>query len=316
MRKLIALSTIVIFVVVFPSASAYFQLEIYPDMGGPIKPGVEARKINGFAEYQQPSKLLKAVPGAYFWQSYSIKIKEKPDWAIVTITPSESMMSFDTRENISVVVSVKETAPAYEYGVISLDIESGYYIRNKAIGSMFPSYPFDKDLTIQAGYLPLLTPTTYGAKEGSPNSQITHMVRLKNSGNARSRLDFNINVPEKDQELGWIAQQPTSVFVDVGKTIEVPVTVITPNNFGFIDDWAQITLDVTVSSPLEPTSNNTATFTVPITSHCVGVFVPGVPGGNNPIVLPALITSIIVFIIVAVKYGLSVKRKKRKMKRK
>ncbi|MBS3778531.1 MAG: hypothetical protein KGY50_04490, partial [Candidatus Thermoplasmatota archaeon] len=55
----------------------------------------------------------------------------------------------------------------------------------------------------------------------------------------------------------------------------------------------------------------TATFTVPITSHCVGVFVPCVPGGNNPIVLPILMTVIIVIIIIAVKYGLSMKRRKK-----
>ncbi|RLF59486.1 MAG: hypothetical protein DRN27_02520 [Thermoplasmata archaeon] len=305
MRRIISVIILALFLLMNPTVFAIFQLEIYPDMAGPIQPGVEAREIVGFAYYQQPSSIIKLIPGAFFWQSFSISIKEKPEWAIVTITPSESIMKFDTRENISIVVSVKETAPAYEYGVIRLDIESGLYGRNKPLGKSLPSYPADRDIAIQAGYLPLLTPTTSGAREGKPNSQISHMITLKNSGNARSRLDFSVNVPEIDQEIGWSAQQPTSVFVDVGQTIDVPLTIITPNSFGYIDDWAQITVDVKVSSPLEPTSNNTATFTVPTTSHCVGSFVPGVPGGNNPGIILIAIIVIIAIIIFALKNGLS-----------
>jgi hypothetical protein len=227
---------------------------------------------------------------------------------VVTITPSDSIISFDSQEDISIVVSVTENAPAYEYGVISLDIESGYYIRNTPFGNFFPSYPFDKDIAIQAGYLPLLSSISSGVKEGIPNSQITHILTLKNSGNARSRLDFNVNINDMDQEIGWSAQQPNSLFIDVEETINVPLTIITPNQFGFIDDWAQISVDVTVSSPLEPLSNNTATFTVPTTSHCVGVFVPIVPGGNNPVVVLIIFITIIISIFIVIKFR--IKRKK------
>jgi hypothetical protein len=301
--------------VLFPSVSAIFQLEIFPDLGEPIDPGVEKREIMGFAEYRQPSKIIRLIPGAFFWMTYTIKIKEKPEWAVVTITPSESMMTHNTRENISIVVSVKETAPAYEYGVISLDIDSGFYIRNTAFGKAFPTYPLDKEFTVQAGYLPLLTPTSPSAKEGSPNSQLTHILTLQNSGNAKSRLDFNVNVAKKDRGVGWFAQQPTSVFIDVGETIKVPLTVITPNSFGYIDDWAQITVDVTVSSPLEPQSNNTATFTIPTTSHCVGFFVPGIPGGNNPGIVLLPFIGLVILLIFLVKYRTCFKNKRSKKRK-
>ena len=303
-------------VLIAQSTSAFFQLEVYPDKNGPIQPGIEPREINGFAKYTNEKFIPNNWPGPFFNYQYSISIKEKPEWAVVTVVPSESMLSPGDRENISIVVSVKETAPAYEYGVIRLDIESGLFGRNKMLGKWIPSYPFDTEFTIQAGYLPFLSTKSSAVMEGKPNSQITHIITVENSGNAQSKLDFSVNVPEAKQEMGWSAQQPTSVYLNVGQSMEIPFTVITPNSFGHIDDWAQISLDVKVSSPLEPTSENIASFIIPTTSHCVGIFVPGVPSGDNPLVIlmmiVAIIAAIIIFLHFRSKFTGKLKRKHKK----
>jgi hypothetical protein len=176
---------------------------------------------------------------------------------------------------------------------------------------MFPSwFPFanefnlDQDISIKAGYLPLLTPTTPTPKEGKPNAEIFHTITLKNSGNARSIIQFSVD--QEDIPDGWSVQAPAPVYLNAGESIDAPLTVLTPREFGYIDEWASIPLNVEIMSALEGSEGRSQSYSIPTTSHCVGYFVPGVPGGDNPGFVfggfAAIIIIIILIIILSVRF--------------
>ena len=132
---------------------------------------------------------------------------------------------------------------------------------------------------------------------------------MENTGNARSLVQFQV----KNQDIpeGWSVQAPAPVYLDAGASLDVPLTVLTPRNFGYIDEWASIPLNVEIMSALELSEGPSQNYTIPTTSHCVGYFVPGIPGGDNPGLifggLAAIIIIIIILIVLAVR---SVIRKK------
>jgi hypothetical protein len=297
--SIIAVLVAIFLLLNIPSVLGAFELVIYPDDKGPIQPGVERRKLDGFAEYIQPSRIISNLPFAWFWQQYSIKVESKPEWASVTVTPPESLVAPNKKENIMVHISVTENAPAYQDGVIRFDIESGFFIRNTGIGRLiFPSYALDTEIPIKSGYLPLLTTTNPPPEEGRPNSEVHHTIPLKNTGNARSLIKFSVD--SKEVKSGWNVQVPPPVFIDPDDEVEVFLTVLTPRDFGYIDEWEAIPVNIEVMSALEGEVGPRNNFTVSTISHCVGYYVPNVPGGNDPGVVFGTLVAIVIVIIVII----------------
>jgi hypothetical protein len=295
-----AVSIVTILLILSPTVFAgSFQLFIEP-YEGTIKPGIERVQVKGFHRNTPgPTDIFK---GLFFAQFTHIEVKSKPDWATVIIPEADILTPLDdVQYNFSIWLSVSEEAPAYQDATISLSITTGKFIRNVIkFGPFAQEYPMDSDIAIKSGYLPLLTPSTPVPKEGTPNSEIFHMITLKNSGNARSIIHFSVN--NNDIPKGWSVQAPAPIYLNPGESSDVPLTILTPRDFGYIDEWATIPLNVEIMSALEGSDGRTQNYTIPTTSHCVGYFVPGVPGGNNPGIMFGMLIAIVIVIIAVIYF--------------
>jgi len=296
--SLVTISIIALIILLAPSVFAgVFKLVIYPPMT-PIKPGIEMREVDGVHQLI-PSGVDNVLPSFWMSQYTFIEVKEAPSWASVSFPDSTPITPPDSVEySIKAIVAVSEDAPAYEFGTVKLSITTGKFMRT-IFPSWFPmcnEFNMDQSFQIQAGYLPLLTATNPPAKEGTPNTNINHMLHLVNNGNARSLIEFTVDydaIPD-----GWSIAPPASLYINKGESIDVPVDIYSPRTFGYTDEWAQIPIKMNMRSVVEPTGDS-ANYTVTVSTHCVGYYAP-VPGGNNPAMLFGSIIGIIILIIIVI----------------
>ena len=298
--SLVTISIIALIILLAPSVLAgSFQLVVYPPET-PIKPGVEMKHVEGFVQ-NSPGAIdnLPLLPPLWFYQYTNIEVAEKPEWATVAIPESTPMTPPDGQKyDLTIIVAVTEDAPAYEFGTVKLSISTGKFMRT-IFPSWFPmtnEFNMDQSFVIRSGYLPLLTATNPPAKEGTPNTNINHVLHLVNTGNARSLIEFSVDynaIPE-----GWSIAAPASIYINKGESIDVPVDIYSPRTLGYTDEWAQIPIKMNMRSVVEPTGES-ANFTVTVSTHCVGYYAP-VPGGNNPAMLFGSIIGIIILIIVII----------------
>jgi len=293
--SLVTISIIALILLLAPSVFAgSFQI-VVPPLEEPIKPGLEMKTVTGFTKnVAGPTDFMKGLWGNAYTE---ITVVEKPEWATVTIPESSILTPLDgEKHEFDILVAVSENAPAYEYATVKLQIVTGKFIRMVFSNLPIPEFNMDQSFTIRSGYLPLLTATNPSAKEGIPNSFINHEIHLVNTGNARSLITFKTDytaVPD-----GWSVNTPAQIYLNKGESYDVPIDIYTPREFGYIDEWSQIPINIDMRSVVDPTGAS-QNFTVTIPSHVVGYYAP-VPGGNNPAMLFGSIIGIIVAIIIVI----------------
>lgn len=306
--SVVSVSIITLILLLSPSVFAgAFEMIINPPLT-PIQPGIEMREVTGYTKLIPNAIEQTFFPDLWISQYTIIEVASKPDWAQVSF-PNSAPLTFPDglEQSLTAFVSVSEEAPAYEYGTIDLTITTGKFART--IVPWFPGlgneFNLDQSFQIQAGYLPLLTATNPPSKEGSPNTNIVHNLRIDNTGNARSLIQFKVRSSEIPD--GWSISQPASLYLNKGESIEIPVDVYTPRTFGYIDEWSLIPMDINIRSVVEPNGAQ-ANYSVTFSSHCIGYYAP-VPGGNNPAMLFGALIGIIIIIIVLIVFTVRMLRK-------
>lgn len=246
-----------------PHWDEIFKLEIYP-YDGLIEPEKEPVEIKGFHKFiGNPIKEL--FPIQAFWRYTTLKVKFKPDWATVALPNVELFSHPDgRRNNFSIYVSVSKDAPAYDYGMISLEIKSGSYWK-EMIGLPL-RYNLDKDIPVMPGFYPLLYIEQPQPLNISIGEEEISILNITNLGNARSEVIHDVNYSNIPDFVSLIVPPP--LILNLGDTIHMPYVFSVDSNAVSSDDWYEFPINIEVLSTLEgstgPVENYNLTFLIKI----------------------------------------------------
>lgn len=205
---------------------------------------------------------------------------EAPDpepWMRTTISPSTvvSMGPNGGEERVekpvTVSVSVTADAPAFQTTNLWIEPHVIQHPREEGELSTFTNL-IGSDLTLMPGYVSLFDVRVHAERaQAQPQEPLLYTIQIDNYSNGPTRFDFNI--PEADEEHGFMPLTPQPIFVPGASidepftddantteqpsnatrtptTVNIPLEVYTPYRNGYVDE--RIPLDLEVVSSFAP----------------------------------------------------------------
>lgn len=188
-----------------------------------------------------------ATFGAGILEAYSeedlavirVSILEYPSWCSVILNNTVLMTNISEKEVIfdKLFIHVDEDAPAYEEGIIKINVTVGKLGLIKGYKKIF-------NLSFKPSYYPIIQiELENNTRRINPTSNAKFPIDIKNYGNAETKVFFDIlEIPE-----GWTATVTDSVIVDKEEDSKAYLIVNPSRDFGYHDN------DVIISIKITPT---------------------------------------------------------------
>lgn len=268
----------------------------------PIQPKQDLRPYNLMITYKVNAGGFLSGETRLKWflagRTVPIKLElvDYPEWAIVqlatdtVIATVPDTIGIDVPFKVQIVLSLDETAPAFESGVI--------YIK-ATVPKVGPIEGMSKtfSLSFMPAYLPLvkIDPIKNYDTIG-PMDTAEFPIDVTNLGNARTKVFFEIDYDSLPS--GWTAIINDNIILETGAnpTGKVYLNVKPPKSFGYHDDRANIRIKVIPAYADIPTNRGEPEYiTVAVESR--GVSLIGIE-----VILPIIILIILVIVGIYMLY--------------